>query len=223
MTQDLQAHWEGVYQTKAADNVSWYQHTPERSLALIHSTQLGTDARMIDVGAGASTLVDHLLNQGYRHLTLLDISAAALQIARDRLSPEHQAGVNWLVGDITAVSLPQHAYDIWHDRAVFHFLTDAAAQERYVQQVVHALKPGGYLIMATFAQDGPNQCSGLDVMRYTPGTLHQAFGDAFELVESVAETHVTPWSTEQRFIYCFCRKSGIGCRDQAPALQNLRK
>ncbi len=201
-----QAHWEQVYQTKSPDDVSWYQVKPEHSLALIQRLQPDTSAHIIDVGAGASTLADYLLAAGYNAVDLLDISGAALDITRQRVGNAHTANINWTVGDITATDLRHHAYDVWHDRAVFHFLTDPSLRRRYVEQVQHALKPGGYVIMATFADDGPEQCSGLNVTRYTPQALHATFGEDFALLESAREPHITPWSTEQRFIYCAFRK-----------------
>lgn len=197
---DYEAHWSQLYQTKDSTQVSWYQKYPALSLDLIEHTGLGPDAAIIDVGAGASVLADHLLAQGYRHLTLLDLAAEALQVTRDRLGPQAQS-VTWIVGDITTIPLPSHHYDIWHDRAVFHFLTDPILQEKYVQQVRHALKPGGHLIIATFAPDGPERCSGLTVARYDADTLQAVLGHVFELQESRRETHQTPFGTEQHFVY----------------------
>lgn len=207
----MKAHWEQIYQTKAANNVSWYQQKPELSLSFLQKTDVSANAHIIDVGAGASTLADHLLALGFHNLTLLDISKEALQIIRNRLSTEQAGRIDWLVGDITEIHLPQQTYDLWHDRAVFHFLIDPAQRRRYFEQVERALKPGGHLILTTLASDGPSQCSGLDVMRYDAASLHREFGAAFQLVESSRETHMTPWSREQRFIYCWFR------RDPAPA------
>lgn len=204
---DMKAHWEQIYQTKAANNVSWYQPKPELSLAFIRKTGVSVNAHIIDVGAGASTLTDHLLALSFQNITLLDISKEALQIIHSRLSTEQAQGIDWRVGDITEIHLPQQAYDLWHDRAVFHFLLDPAQRRRYVEQVQHALKPGGHLIMATFASDGPSQCSGLDVMRYDAASLHREFGAAFQLVDSIRESHITPWSSEQHFVYCCFRHS----------------
>jgi ubiquinone/menaquinone biosynthesis C-methylase UbiE len=201
---DMQAHWQHIYQTKTPDNVSWYQEHPALSLDLIVKTGITPTARIIDVGAGASTLADHLLAAGYQDITLLDISADALRVAQERLGAQ-AAALHWLVGDVTEVEFEAAIYDVWHDRAVFHFLTDSTQRARYVAQVRRAVKAGGHVIVATFAADGPTQCSGLDVMRYDAAGLHGAFGAGFALLESAHETHVTPWSSEQRFVYCYCR------------------
>lgn len=200
---DFQTHWNAVYATRPAQTVSWYQPHAALSLALIQRTGAGRDANIIDVGGGASTLVDDLLANAYRDITVLDLSAEALALARARLG---QAGspVRWLTGDVTTTPLPARHYDIWHDRAVFHFLTEAAQRRAYVEQVMRALRPGGHVIVATFAPDGPLQCSGLPVMRYSADSLHHAFGSAFQLVEHCDEEHRTPAGTLQHFIYCHC-------------------
>jgi len=203
---DTKAYWGQIYETKAVTDVSWYQPRPDLSLALIHAAETASDAAIIDVGAGASTLVDHLLETGYADITLLDISEAALDTARIRVGMV-AARLTWLVGDITTIPLARHHYDIWHDRAVFHFLTEPLQKQRYVEQVFHAVKPGGYVIVATFALDGPEQCSGLPIARYDAASLHGAFGERFDLIDSTNETHHTPWGSEQRFIYCYCRKT----------------
>lgn len=202
---NIQRHWDEVYATKPAQAVSWYQPHAALSLELIRRTGAGRDAAIIDVGGGASTLVDDLLADGYRDLTVLDLSAAALDVARRRLG--HAAGaVRWLDGDVTAAALPARRFDVWHDRAVFHFLTEAAQRRAYVEQVMRAVKPGGHVIVATFAPDGPLQCSGLPVMRYSADSLHDEFGAAFELVEHRDESHLTPAGKVQHFIYCHCLK-----------------
>ena len=202
---DSKSHWSTIYQTKEATNVSWHQERPQLSLDFIQRTGIDVSAKIIDVGAGASTLVDHLLALGYRDVALLDISEEALQVARRRIGEARAAQVTWIAGDIAEVALEKHAYDLWHDRAVFHFLTDLTLRQRYIEQVRYALKPGGHIIMATFAADGPTQCSGLDVMRYDPASLHSVFGADFKLINSAGETHVTPWGSEQKFTYCYCR------------------
>jgi SAM-dependent methyltransferase len=161
---DMQQHWSEVYQAKTPDNVSWYQERPELSLSLIEKTGLSKSARIIDVGAGASTLADYLLSLDYRELSLLDISPESLDISKKRLG-EKANEIKWLVGNITTVTLPKAAYDIWHDRAVFHFLIEESQRLAYLQQVKQSLAAKGHLIMATFASDGPEQCSGLNVMR----------------------------------------------------------
>lgn len=201
------AHWEGVYGRKKPDEVSWYRAHLERSVAFVEKAALGRDASIIDVGGGASTFVDDLLARGQERVTVLDISATAVEVARQRLGPRG-ASVQWLVGDITRLTLPEHAYDFWHDRAVFHFLRESAERERYVAAVRRALKPGGHIIVATFGPKGPEKCSGLEVMRYSPDALHAEFGGEFEKVESLTEVHATPWGTEQEFVYCYCRVGG---------------
>jgi SAM-dependent methyltransferase len=200
-----QDHWEQVYQTKPATTVSWFQEHAERSLALIDSVAEALTSRVIDVGGGASTLVDDLLHAGYQEVSVLDLSASALGVAQARLGTA-AAGVRWLVGDICQVALPERFFDVWHDRAVFHFLTEAADRAAYVRQVMRSLRPGGHVIMATFGPDGPLQCSGLPVVRYSPDRLHEQFGSAFQLLEHQQETHLTPLGNVQEFVYCMCRK-----------------
>ena len=202
---DNKQHWEQVYSSKASDAVSWFQPHAELSLRLIHQTGLGKDAAIIDVGGGASTLVDDLVAEGYRDVTVLDLSGAALEVAKRRLGARADR-VHWLEGDITQVDFPLHRYDIWHDRAVFHFLTDPDDRQAYVEQALHALRPGGHAIVATFAEDGPEKCSGLQVMRYAPDALHAEFGEPFQLLEHVREEHHTPAGAAQQFVYCYCRK-----------------
>lgn len=198
--------WEQVYASKSADAVSWYQPHADRSLKLIESAQLASTASLIDVGGGASTLVDDLLARHFQDITVLDLSAAALGSARARLG--HRAtAVKWLEADVTRAQLPVHAYDLWHDRAVFHFLTAPEARRAYVQAVLRAVKPGGHIIVATFAEDGPLRCSGLPVMRYSATELQVEFGGAFALVAHERELHHTPFGTTQQFTYCHFRKS----------------
>ena len=200
-------HWEKIYTTKASDAVSWFQSHAEVSVGLVKATGAGLDAAIIDVGGGASTLVDDLLALGYTNLTVLDLSAAALAAARKRLGGKASA-VRWIEADITKANLPDHQFDIWHDRAVFHFLTSPEERAAYVQAVFRAVKPGGHVIVATFAEDGPNQCSGLPVMRYRPDELHAEFGEAFSLLRHEKEAHHTPSGTVQQFVYCYCRRMG---------------
>ncbi len=199
-------HWEHVYTAKPSTGVSWYQEHASQSLHLIHQTGVPRTGAIIDVGGGASTLVDDLLDEGYGDVTVLDLSATALDTAKARLG-KHANSVRWIEGDIVKVSLPEHAFDIWHDRAVFHFLTDEADRQAYVHQVLRAVRPKGHVIVATFAEDGPAQCSGLPVMRYSPTELHSQFGSAFSLMKHEREEHHTPFGTKQRFIYCYCRVS----------------
>jgi SAM-dependent methyltransferase len=199
------SHWEKIYANKRPNEVAWYQTHLEKSRELIRTTGVGHDGEIIDVGGGASTLVDDLLADGYRHVTVLDISPTAIRSAQARLGARAR-DVVWLEADATHESLPAHHYDIWHDRAVFHFLTDAGDRRRYVDNVSHVLKPGGYVIVATFGPNGPLQCSGLDIVRYSSEQLHAAFGENFELLRSAVEEHVTPGGKHQEFVYCCCRK-----------------
>lgn len=203
---DQKKHWERVYETKPTENVSWFQKHAEQSMRIIRTTGAPLSAAIIDVGGGASTLVDDLLVTGYSAVTVLDLSAAALDAAKKRLGPA-SAAVEWLEADITSVELPVHVYDIWHDRAVFHFLTSPEDRRAYVAAVQRAVKPNGHVIVATFAEDGPTQCSGLPVMRYNSGALHAEFGRTFDLVQHEREEHHTPAGGIQKFIYCYCRKT----------------
>ncbi|MFN3593982.1 MAG: class I SAM-dependent methyltransferase [Thiobacillaceae bacterium] len=201
----MKAHWERVYASKSPTEVSWFQPHAERSLKLIREAGMAASARIIDVGGGASTLVDDLLAAGYGNVTVLDLSAHALTAARARLGARAQR-VDWLEADVLQAALPRHGYDVWHDRAVFHFLTDPADRRAYVRQVLHAVRPGGLVIVATFAPDGPERCSGLPVMRYDPDGLHAEFGAPFSLLHHEREAHHTPAGKVQQFIYCLCRK-----------------
>ena len=183
--------------------MSWYQPDPAMSLALIDRLRVPKGAPIIDIGGGASLLVDRLLARGHTDLTVLDVSSTALEIARRRLGDP--TPVRWLHEDILTWQ-PDRRYALWHDRAVFHFLTDPADRHAYVERVMRSVRPGGHVIVATFAEDGPEKCSGLPVMRYQPETLHAEFGDAFLLVEHEKEAHHTPSGTVQQFVYCYCRK-----------------
>ncbi|MEO6808061.1 MAG: class I SAM-dependent methyltransferase [Isosphaeraceae bacterium] len=202
--EQTKAHWEKVYSTKAESEVSWFQEHSEVSLGLIRRTGVDLADAIIDVGGGESRLVDDLLAEGYKDLTVLDISSTALGVARRRLGPLADV-VNWIEADATNVVLPAHRFDVWHDRAVFHFLTEADQRARYVQALHHAVKPGGHVIVAAFGPDGPLRCSGLPVVRYSPDRLHDEFGATFNLIEHTSELHHTPFGTEQQFIYCYCR------------------
>lgn len=199
------SHWESIYETKVDREVSWFQEHAVLSTRLVRATGVGLDAQIIDVGGGASRLVDDLLDAGYANLTVLDISGAALRRSRERLGPR-ASRVGWIESDITAADLPAEFYDIWHDRAVFHFLTDEADRAAYVGAVERSVRSGGHVIVASFGLGGPVKCSGLDVVRYSPNTMHGEFGDRFTLVGSSTETHETPFGTTQEFIYCYCRK-----------------
>ena len=203
MNTEARSHWNRVYTTKAADAVSWYQAQPRISLDLIAATKLPLDAPIIDVGGGASELVDRLLGQGHAALTVLDVSAAALASARARLGAD-AAGVRWIEADVREFESSQR-YDLWHDRAVFHFLTDRADRAAYMAALRRSLNPRGHVVMATFALDGPARCSGLDVAHYDAASLHAEFGADFEMLQSRRETHLTPTGTEQRFTWVHLR------------------
>ena len=198
-------HWESVYQKKASTAVSWFAPQLATSLKFIESTGLGKEACIIDVGGGASTLVDDLLLRGYKNVTVVDLAASALAVAQQRLG-DRAGQVTWLAGDITQMTLPPAMYDIWHDRAVFHFLTDEADRREYIKRVCSAVKEGGYVIIATFGPHGPDKCSGLPVARYSAEQLHGLFGEPFQLVSQVTEEHATPMGAQQEFVYCCCRK-----------------
>src|ERR1044071_797779 len=202
---DIKTHWEHIYETKASTQVSWYQEHAQLSLQFIQKTGISKNAYIIDIGGGASPLVDDLIAASFQHISVLDISATALQLARQRLG-RRAAEVNWIEADVTQANLPPLAYDVWHDRAVFHFLTEEADRQQYINTVRQTVRTGGHVIVATFAPDGPDHCSGLEVVRYSPDSLHDEFGEGFELKDSRRETHQTPFGTEQKFIYCYCRK-----------------
>ncbi len=199
-----EAHWERIYRTKDPTQVSWYQPAAGLSLDLIRRVAPDLDAPIIDVGGGASTLVDGLLDAGYRSLTVLDLAPSALAITRQRLG-ERADRVAWIAGSILDARLRASAYAIWHDRAVFHFLTDGRDRARYVAQTRQALRHGGHVIVASFGPDGPAKCSGLDVARYSPEGMHAEFGRGFRLLDSVHEVHHTPGGAVQAFVYCLCR------------------
>ncbi|MHB1272632.1 MAG: class I SAM-dependent methyltransferase [Rhodanobacter sp.] len=197
-------HWETVYRTKAVDAVSWYRPHLDTSLAMIERAVPARDACIIDIGGGEATLVDDLLARGYRNLSVLDISPAAIEVAQKRLGAA-AAQVTWLSEDIMQVALPAQRYDLWHDRALFHFLIDAAQRARYVEQLTRALKPGGHAIIATFGPQGPGKCSGLDTVRYDAASLQRELGPRFALIEHTTELHRTPFHTTQQFVYSHFR------------------
>jgi 2-polyprenyl-3-methyl-5-hydroxy-6-metoxy-1,4-benzoquinol methylase len=204
MSKTASTHWETVYQTKAPDAVSWYRPHLETSINLIRRIAPDKSASIIDVGGGESTLTDDLLAKGYRDISVLDISGTAIDVARKRVG-EPARYVTWTVGDITQVELPRQRYDIWHDRAVFHFLTAPQERRAYVERVARSMRMGGHVIVATFGPDGPTKCSGLDVVRYDAESLHAEFGVHFRYLESSTEIHETPFGTTQQFLYCLCR------------------
>jgi len=201
---DVKTHWEKVYTAKQPEAVSWYRPHLEMSLALVERAAQSHSASIIDIGAGESTLVDDLLARGYENITVLDVSQTALEVTKNRLGVLAEQ-IHWIVGDITQVQLEPLAYDVWHDRAVFHFLTSIEQRAAYVRNVAKAVKPGGHVIVSTFGPEGPTKCSGLEVMRYDAESLHNEFGTRFRLVESLKELHRTPFGAAQQFLYCYCR------------------
>lgn len=203
-TMDQKIHWNNVYQSKSPNAVSWYRAHLEKSTELIGRVSADLAAPIIDVGGGESTLVDDLLARGYENISVLDISQTAIHVAQQRLGDMAQR-VKWLAADITKDELLQQYYNVWHDRAVFHFLTTPEQRAAYVRQVIHAVRPGGHVIMATFGPEGPEKCSGLEVVRYNAGSLHEQFGTQFRLVGSETELHQTPVGTIQQFLYCYCK------------------
>ena len=194
-------HWEQVYSGKPPDRLGWYKPRLQTSLDWITELSLDADAPIIDVGGGASTLVDDLLERGYSAITVLDLAAPALELIKARLG-EKGSTVTWLCGDVTEIGLSENAFELWHDRAVFHFLTDAGDRERYRENLCKALRPGGHLIIGTFAPEAPPRCSGLPVQRYDLDLLRETLGDAFELRRHQKEMHVTPGGVEQMYLYC---------------------
>lgn len=204
MSFNVKHHWENVYQGKKPAEVSWYQTDPIVSLEMIALTGIGHADKIIDVGGGASILVDKLLDKGFKNPTVLDISFNAVDYARQRLG-KRAGSVSWMEADILQAELP-YIYDLWHDRAVFHFLTSLEDRKKYIKMMEKAVRPDGHVIIATFALEGPLKCSGLQVERYSPEKLQHELGDQFLLVKNVEEVHITPAQTKQKFIYCYFRK-----------------
>jgi ubiquinone/menaquinone biosynthesis C-methylase UbiE len=203
---DPKKHWENVYQKESPEGLSWYQDNPEMSLKLIDATGVGFDGNIIDIGGGTSKLAGLLVAEGYKRVTVLDIASRSVEQAKSRLG-EQADKITWIEADVTNYNFKEK-YDIWHDRAVFHFLTDSHDRETYVDAVQQSLKAGGHLIIATFGLKGPRKCSGLPVVRYSPETLHKEFGNSFDLVETLVEVHSTPSKVQQKFIYCrFIKRS----------------
>lgn len=202
---DRATHWEQVYQQKSSTAVSWYRDHLETSLRLLTDTNLGSTSRVIDVGGGASTLVDDLLDRGVEKVTVLDLSAASLQVARTRLGARAER-VTWLTGDATKIALPESGFTHWHDRAVMHFLTEPADVRAYAMQAAHAVVPGGHAVIGGFAPDGPERCSGLPVARRSAEEIATALGAEFALIATAAERHVTPGGSEQSFAYAVLRR-----------------
>ncbi|HEX4986567.1 MAG TPA: class I SAM-dependent methyltransferase [Burkholderiales bacterium] len=206
MQEQEKDHWETVYSTRPVTQVSWFQEHAGPSLQLIVQAGVSRQASIIDIGGGTSPLVDDLLDAGYGNVTVLDISRTALETAKARLG-RRAALVRWIEGNMLEAALPAHAFDVWHDRAVFHFLTQPQDRQSYVRAVLHAVKPGGLVIVATFAEDGPERCSGLPVVRYSAENLHGEFGEPFVLLGHEKEAHRTPAGNVQQFVYCFCRRT----------------
>lgn len=198
---NTQAHWEKVYSTKRPTETSWFRPHLEASSSWIDRVAPDRSASILDVGGGESTLVDDLVARGFSNIAVLDISQTAIQHAKQRLGPASQR-VTWLVEDILQARLTAGFYDVWHDRAVFHFLTQREQRATYIRQVASAVKPGGHILIGTFGLEGPERCSGLDVMRYDAESLHREFGSSFHLLESFHKLHETPFGTTQQFLYC---------------------
>ncbi len=200
-----QSHWEQVYTSKAEKEVSWFEEVPTASLDLIRLCRASAEASIIDIGGGASHLVDALLDGGFRNITVLDLSTAALETARRRLG-DRGAQVTWVAADATDWEPREAAYDVWHDRAAFHFLTEASQWAAYLRRMAQGLKPGGHAVIGTFALDGPEKCSGLPVCRYSPASLAEALGPGYELIASRPHIHITPWMATQSFQFSAFRR-----------------
>ncbi|MCP3404587.1 trans-aconitate 2-methyltransferase [Bradyrhizobium sp. CCGB01] len=203
---DRSTHWDNVYATKGETEVSWFQDSPAISLDMIRSASPDHGTAIIDIGGGASRLVDALLRDGYRDLAVLDLSGNALEAARRRIGAAAST-VDWIVADVTTWQPPK-TYDVWHDRAAFHFLTDPRDRAAYVERLRSAVAPGGHVIIATFAPDGPEKCSGLPVQRHDSASLAAELGSEFELVETRSEVHHTPWDSTQAFQFSRFRRRG---------------
>ena len=199
-----QGHWDTIYTTKGETEVSWFQETPAPSLELLRLVGARSSSAIIDIGGGASRFVDSLLARGFENITVLDLSAAALAAARARLG-DQGGQVKWIVADVTEWQ-PLETYDIWHDRAAFHFLIAQSDQTAYVQRLKHALRRGGHVILGTFALDGPEKCSGLPVARHSAESLGALLGPDFALLDSRCHEHVTPWQAVQKFQFSTFRR-----------------
>ncbi len=206
---DPASHWEGVYLTKASDSVSWFRPHLDRSLALLGQAGLSPASRVIDVGGGAATLVDDLLAMGLREVTVLDLSSRALAVARERLGARG-VSVHWRVGDILTAALPEAGYDLWHDRAVLHFLTEPEAAAGYAAQAARAVRPGGFAVIGGFAPDGPERCSGLVVARRSADDIAALMGPAFRCVAMRREQHTTPGGLPQSFAWVLLERTADG-------------
>lgn len=205
-------HWDQAYASNSAENLGWYEPHLRTSVTWIKALNLTPDAPIIDVGGGASTLVDDLLDVGYRSIAVLDISEKALSTVKARLGKKAEL-VTWLEGDVTSIDLPEQYYEVWHDRAVFHFLVQLEQQHKYRDNLLRALRPGGHLIIGTFAPEAPPKCSGLPVQRYSPEELQNALGGEFQLERHQRELHITPGGVEQMYLYCHFRRALRGVRE----------
>lgn len=201
---DRTTHWQNVYATKGEAEVSWFQNSPAMSLEMIRAATPDHDAAIIDIGGGASRVVDALLQDGYRDLAVLDLSANALNVVKRRIGTAAST-VDWIVVDVTTWQ-PAKTYEVWHDRAAFHFLTDPRDRAAYVERLRSAIAAGGHVIIATFAPDGPEKCSGLPVQRHDSASLSGELGPEFELIEARSETHQTPWHSTQAFQFSRFRR-----------------
>lgn len=206
MTETRQSHWQRVYTDKEPVDVSWYQRVPSTSLRLISVTGAARSGPVLDAGGGASTLVDQLLAAGYTDISVLDVSGKALERSRARLGEQADA-VHWIESDVTAF-VPSRRYEVWHDRAVFHFLTDPGERSKYIDVLERTLLPRGHLLLATFGPEGPQRCSGLPVQRYDIGSLQLLFADRFELRDHALEVHQTPAGSAQQFLYSWWQRLG---------------
>ncbi|HQR93926.1 MAG: SAM-dependent methyltransferase [Sphingobacteriia bacterium 39-39-8] len=201
---DKKAHWDKIYQTKSLNEVSWFQPKPETSLHFFNEFNVDTTASIIDIGGGDSLLVDHLLDLGYQHITVLDISATALERAKIRLG-NRASLVKWIVAD-AATFVSEEQYDFWHDRAAFHFLTSEQEIEHYLHTVQQSIKPSGILVMGTFSEQGPTKCSGIEIKQYSEKSMSVLLTDFFEKIKCITVDHRTPFETIQQFIFCSFRK-----------------
>ncbi len=206
MTESRSAHWDAAYQRTSSDRLSWYEDTPAVSLALIDACSLKPRASAVDVGGGASKLASALLERGFGAVTVVDLSQAALSAAQDAIGPGADR-IDWVCADITGW-IPGERFDLWHDRAVFHFLTDPLDRDRYIAVVNQSVAPGGFVVLATFAPDGPERCSGLPVQRYSADDLAALFAPGFVMREQISHTHVTPSGVSQRFTYVRLQREG---------------
>jgi SAM-dependent methyltransferase len=207
MSEALRAHWQAVYRDKAPPQTSWHRAHLDESLRLIDGLQLTKDAPVLDVGGGRSTLVDDLLARGFADVSVLDLSSAALQDTRARLGV-NGLNVRWTALDVLEADLPDARYALWHDRAAFHFLVDPAERTRYAERIARAVRVGGHAVIATFALDGPERCSGLPVARYDAAELAAQFAPAFAHRADSRELHRTPWDSEQAFTYVVLQRHG---------------